>query len=330
MIGKYFRPWGKLDWIIPKLPQANWDFLACLSTEDRYIAALSILDKSIKLNKSLFIKIIDPFSKDTEAINKKLSENEENIKLSTQYPFSIEDHPLLEQTQNIVECVKRFLLSDSKNIIIDISTFPKRFFFPILKLLIQSNPENLIVVYTNAEKYCNELSGNPRPWDHLPLFMPVNFPEAQVDVAIVGVGFMPFALPDLLLSKYNATPVKFLFPFPPGPPNYQRTWEFVRKIQKHFTFKSSDHMIRIDSNNMPDAFEYISREGESGDKKIIFAPYGPKPISLAMCIFATLNDSTVYYTQPTHYSIDYSSGIKDTLAYPVILSSKNLYKDTIV
>ena len=159
--------------------------------------------------------------------------------------------------------------------------------------------------------------------------MPVDFPEPRVDLAIVGIGFMPFGLPNLLMSKYKSTPVKFLFPFPPGPPNYQRTWDFVWKIEKSFTFNHQDSIIRIDSNNLSDAFEYITRETNNGQKKVIFAPYGPKPISLAMCIYATIHHSPVYYTQPTHYNPDYSSGIKDTYAYCINLNSVNLYQNIV-
>jgi hypothetical protein len=219
------------------------------------------------------------------------------------------------------------LHSSDGNIVIDISTFPKRFFFPLVKRLLNAGLKNLIVTYTSPLQYCkDELSGNPYPWDHLPLFMPVDYPERQIDVAIVSIGFMPFGLPGLLLSRYNSTPVKFLFPFPPGPPSYQRTWDFVRKIEQSFNFKPTDKIIRLDANNMPEAFEYIISETHNVTKRAIFAPYGPKPMSLAMCIYATINDSSVYYTQPTHYHPHYSIGVGKTFAYALILGGNNLYK----
>lgn len=326
MIGNYFRPWGELEWLLPKLPKVKWDLISCLSVEDRFIASILVLEKNNILNQSLFFKVLDQPSKDSPIIKIKLEANQSKLQAATNSPMQIEEHKLLEPYGEIVDSINRFVLISQGNVIIDISTFPKRFFFPIIKLLINKNLQNLIVTYSAPEKYCtNELSGNPHSWDHLPLFMPVDFPEPQIDVAIVGIGFMPFGLPDLLLSKYNAIPVKFLFPFPPGPPNYQRTWDFVRKIEKSFPFKPADNIIRLDSNNMPDAFEYITRETDAGQKRPIFAPYGPKPISLAMCIYATLKDAPVYYTQPTHYNPEYSSGIKDTFGYCLVLGNKKLY-----
>jgi hypothetical protein len=326
MIGNYFRPWGELKWLFPKLPRVKWDLLGCLSTEDRFIATLQHLEKEQLINQSLFYKIIDPLSNDTVVINAKLLDSESKLRSSTQSPIQIEDHNLLEPYQEIVESTNKFLDTCSGSIIIDISTFPKRFFFPMIKILMSYKLENLVVTYSTPEKYCSgELSANPHPWDHLPLFMPIEFPEIKPDIAVVGVGFMPFGLADLLSSQYNTTPIKFLFPFPPGPPNYQRTWDFMRKIEKNSRLKHIDSIRRLDSNNMPDAFEYISWETDRGEKKVIFAPYGPKPISLAMCIYSTLKNSPVYYTQPTYYNPDYSIGFKDCFAYCIVLNKTTLY-----
>jgi hypothetical protein len=325
MIGEKFRPWGKFEWVLSKIPKEKWDFIGCLSTEDRFIASVRMLEKANLLNRSLFFKIIDPPSQDSEIISRILSINEKKLHKEVKSSTVVE-HQLLEANVKIVNSIKTFLQNTNSNIIVDISTFPKRFFFPIVKLLIENNPKNLIITYSTPDKYSSEdLASNPDSWQHLPLFMPVDFPEPQIDLAIVGIGFMPFSLPNLLMSKYKSIPVKFLFPFPPGPPNYQRTWEFVRKIEKSFTFNHQDSIIRIDSTNLPDAFEYITRETNNGQKNVIFAPYGPKPISLAMCIYAILYKSAVYYTQPTHYNPIYSSGIKNTFAYCISLNSKNLY-----
>lgn len=321
MIGDFLRPWGRLTWLLPKLPQIKWDLLACLSTEDRFNSAFNILQAKEKLNSSRFYKIIDPASQDSVIIAEKLQTNGSYIN-----GCSLEEHQLLEPSHRIVDSVNNFIKDCTGNVILDISTFPKRFFFPIIKLLLKQKLNNLIVAYSTPKAYCQgDLSGNPYPWDHLPLFMPVEVPESPVDVAIVGVGFMPFGLPDLLLSRYSSITVKFLFPFPPGPPNYQRTWDFMRKIQKSFTFKPSDNIIRLDSSNMPDAYQYIVKASDNGDKKCLFAPYGPKPISLAMCIYATLNESAVYYTQPTYYSPEYSTGVKDVFGYSIIINNKLLY-----
>jgi hypothetical protein len=272
------------------------------------------------------LKILDPPSKDTAKILKNIQVNLAKLQNVPNLNFTVEDHDLLEPYSKIIESLRGFIQNGSGNVIVDISTLPKRFFFPIIRILSTSNIQNFIVTYSTPEKYCShELSADPYSWDHLPLFSPMKVPEPPIDLAIVGVGFMPFGLPELLLSNYNATPVKFLFPFPPGPPNYQRTWDFMRKIEKSFTFKPSDNIIRLDSNNMPDAFAYIVSETDTGNKQAVFAPYGPKPISLAMCLYATIKDCYVYYTQPNYYNPEYSSGYKETFAYCITLNGQSLY-----
>ncbi len=325
MIRNHLRPWGDLKWVLSKYPQVNWDFIGCVATEDRFASSFSVLKKDFQINRKLFLKVIDPPSEQSNKVTLRLSENETLLK-DIDATVDIQEHFLLEPYGNIVEALNNFLNQSSGNIVLDISTMPKRFFFPLVKLLIKRKISNLVVAYSSPAKYCaSELSSNPQSWDHLPLFMSPDFPEKAMDIAIVGVGFMPFSLPSLLLSKYNAIPVTFLFPFPPGPPNYQRTWEFMRKIEKSFTFKTADCVIRVNAANMPDAFEQIVLGTHNGSKQAIFAPYGPKPFSLAMCIYATLHDSPVYYTQPTYYHPEYSVGTSSVVGYSLILNSRNLY-----
>lgn len=291
------------------------------------LATLQYLTKKKRINRALFYEISNPPSHATKQLETKVQANRAKYLKLRNKENELEKHKLLEPNNLTVTSINNFLKSGSENLIIDISAFPKKFFFPIIKLiLLNKNIKNIVVTYTTPQKYCeDDLSWNPESWSHLPLFMPVQYPEQPIDLAIVGVGFMPFALPKLLLGKYNATPVKFLFPFPPGPPNYQRTWEFVRKIEKSFNFKSTDNLIRVDSNNFPDAYNYLVSETDNGNKKAIFAPYGPKPISLAMCLYASKYNSPVYYTQPRDYNPEYSTGIKETFAYCIKLNGVDLY-----
>lgn len=326
MLGDHFRPLGELSWILNKLPIEKWDIIGCLSFEDRFKGALQYLTENEKAGNAIYFKITDPPSKDSKLVNEKITKNVAEFLSLNRSENEIQDFKLLDSTNKIVESIKAFLDSSDGNIILDISTFPKRFFFPILKILLQHNLINLLVTYTNPQSYCKEdLSGNPDSWSNLPLFGNVSYPEPPIDLAIVGVGFMPFGLPRLLVGKYSSTPVKFLFPFPPGPPNYQRTWEFMRKIEKSFNLKENDRIIKLDANNLADAFDYIVHESGNGQKEVIFAPYGPKPISLAMCLYAIKYNSAVYYTQPHYYNPNYSVGIKSTFCYSIILNSKMLY-----
>lgn len=326
MLGDNFRPSGDLTWILKKLPIDKWDVIGCLSFEDRCLGALLDLHQQDKLANVLYFKIVDPPSKDSKEIAAKLEDNTTKFHAIGRSKNELQQFGLLEPVGKVIEAINSIVTKSSGNIILDISTFPKRFFFPILKILLQQNLNNLLIAYTNPQTYCkDDLSGNPDTWSNLPLFGNVTYPEPALDLAIVGVGFMPFGLPRLLEGKYSTIPVKFLFPFPPGPPNYQRTWEFMRKIELSFNLKETDKIIKLDSNNLSDAYDYISYECANGKKDVVFAPYGPKPISLAMCLYATKYNSPVFYTQPHHYNPNYSSGIKSTFSYCIRLNSRMLY-----
>jgi hypothetical protein len=59
----------------------------------------------------------------------------------------------------------------------------------------------------------------------------------------------------------------------------------------------------------------LTRKGaETAD----LAPFGPKPMSLAMCIYAALTEAQVFYTQPSSYRPDYSVGISQVGGEPEI------------
>lgn len=67
-------------------------------------------------------------------------------------------------------------------------------------------------------------------------------------------------------------------------------------------------------------------------KKALLAPYGPKPMSVGMAIYATMTESPVYYTQPKIYHPDYSAGISilngrpEIYTYCLKLGGRNLFQ----
>jgi hypothetical protein len=326
MLSVNFRPWGELEWLLKKLNTNKWYYVGCLSTEDRCLSCLSILLKNNYVRESLFIEVVDPVSLEEKVIKSKIAKNKNKL-ASITTNFEIETFNLICDDYEIVGIADSIISSGHRSIIFDITSFPKRFFFPILKLL-SRNPiiSNILVTYTKAESYSSsDLSDDPEPWYPLPLFRPEDFPEPKYELAFVGTGFMPFSLPKLLKDNHSEISLRLFFPFPPGPPNYQRSWEFIRKIEKHYVLKEVDEIARVNSTDVNETFDYIETASENGDKKCLFAPYGPKPISLAMCLWAIKNNAPVYYTQPKFYNPDYSVGAKETLAYLVRFNNQEYY-----
>ncbi len=327
MLSTGFRPWGELNWVLNKINVNKWFYVGCLSTEERCLGCFNTLQQRNLIADSLFVEVIDPGSSQNKIIRSKINKNKNKL-ASISTKLTIEDVDLLCEDYEIVAIAESIISARQRNIVLDITSFPKRFFFPVVKLLSREKYiDNLIITYTKAEKYASDdLSDDPEPWYPLPLFRPVGFPEPRYELAFVGTGFMPFSLPKLLKDNHSEISLRLFFPFPPGPPNYQRSWEFIRKIEKHYVLKDQDEIARVNSLDVNEVFDYINDATDNGEKKCLFAPYGPKPISLAMCLFAIKHNLPAFYTQPKFYNPGYSIGSKETISYLIRLNNHDYYE----
>jgi hypothetical protein len=327
----YFRPWGLMNWVLPRITSSGWSFLGGLSTEDRSLGTWSFLASKGLLSKAEFIQVQDPPSRYSTIAQKLIDGLRLKLLTSGVKASDIKPFPLFTRTENLVKFVGDFISTATGDVVLDISSLPKRFFFPVLKLLLNSKSiVNLVVAYTVPETYgVGSLSEDPEPWRHIPLFAPP-YPEPEVSYLIVGIGFEPLALPELLQDDYHSVSIKLLFPFPPGPPSFQRTWEFVRNIEANFPH-SAREPIRVDARDVSDTFDHIFAATDGAKGYAVLAPYGPKTISLAMCLYSIGTNNPVYYTQPRVYNPFYSKGIStvagepETYGYCLRLSSKDLY-----
>lgn len=333
MLTKPYRPWGHLPWVLDRLEHRSWNFWGCLSTEDRCLGTILCCHEPNIFKDIFFIEVIDPteseYSSEAQCKRDKLRRKvKENLPDTQIVKMGLHDPAAQLKRQ-----VDILLESSGENLIFDISSFPKKYFFPMLKFILKSPKiKNLLVTYAIPEHYHKgRLAENPMDWDYLPTYQSFNNSEQQVKHAIVGVGFLPFTLPELLKQDYDNAEVHLIFPFPPGPPNYQRTWDFVRQIEATCLLKDDRQIIRVDVLDVPGCYKHICNLTDEGKDRAIFAPYGPKPHSLAMCLFAIAHDSDVYYTQPSYYHPDYSTGMKyldnspETYAYCVKLNGVCLY-----
>jgi hypothetical protein len=130
--------------------------------------------------------------------------------------------------------------------------------------------------------------------------------------------------------KYQHVRIRALFPFPPGPPGIQRSWRFINTLKKDYP-EVVKEPVRVDAHDVSDTFDFIHALSMGGKMRCEFGPFGPKPMSLAMCLFANLTNSVVRYTQPSIYHPEYTSGVKliggepAISAYCVRLKGKDLY-----
>lgn len=290
--------------------------IGCLSPEERCVAVLSELNG--RISSSLFYKIIDPQSRFSERSGQLISENESRIKSKRVPNNIILQCDLLVRYGKFVDDLNKFIDTSSGKIIIDISSLPKRFFFPVIRRCLQSDKiTDLLVTYTIPAKYCEgPLAEDPDDVLPLPLFDDQGLDNSPTRFAFIGIGFLTLRLTELL-KDYPDTSLRLFFPFPPGPPHFQRNLKILHEIMQTIQ-TPSPNIIRVNAYDTSDCFDYICQTTNNGQRKAIMAPFGPKPISLAMCIYATLTNSAVYYSQPRVYNPEYCIGIKRTVDIPEI------------
>jgi hypothetical protein len=332
MFAEKFRPWGLLPWVLSKLAPRTWSVIGCFNTEHRCLAAWSTFVGRSRVGRSLFIEVADPPSRFSSLKAKILKERAATLRAIGSPSDGVLKWDLFVQHSLIVDMVEQFTEASESSVILDISTFPKKFFFPIVKVLLRSSKvRTLLVTYTVPQRYYEgAFSEDPKPLAPLPLFGPETFPERPIDVAFVGVGFVPLGIIEMFQPSGHQAAVRLFFPFPVGPMEFERNWEFIRYLEKSLPETAKDP-VRVPPHHVSDVFEHICSETANGRRAAIFAPFGPKPISLAMCLYANLTGSPAYYTQPTVYHPEYSKGVRvvngvqETYAYCLRLDGRDLF-----
>lgn len=313
-----FRPWGRFDQMLETKQGTDWALIACCSCEFRSRAVFqSMRDMNISGDQLVF-EIEDPTSVSTQEIEKKSAENHSFISGLGFASQRFARHGLTDPFQVFERDLRAFLTEvGDRNLIVDITSLPKKVYFFITKLLFQEfgRPKNVLFTYAEPEQYSDKpLAENPDPWEALPGFRVSPRDENDRSV-VVGIGYEPLGLPDLVDSgRFDEEQITFLFPFPAQPDRVARNWRFIRGI---FPNPDSGRLSikRVDGINVPEVFQTLIGLGESGQHGLILAPFGPKPVSLAMALYAAKYSTPpthtgVYYTQPTYYNPDYSLGIR--------------------
>jgi hypothetical protein len=325
-----YRPWGLLPWVLDKSPQVDWCVLGSLSPEERSLSVWQQLNSSGRLANSYLAEIIDPPAPRYDQLRAtKIAARRSEFDLLGGVSSAIHQHHLFEKTGDLIAWTESFISSAGPNIILDISSLPKRFFFPIIKKLLKtSSVLNLIVSYTAPRAYPkDDLAENFETWRPLPLF---GGKLDQPALLIINVGYLAMGLPEELEQGRPDPLVKLMFPFPDSPTSYTRNSFFVRTIEKNLRPERVE-LRHIGVNDTSDAFDHLIAWTNGGRESALLAPYGPKPISLAMCLFASLTDSPVYYTQPRTYNPDYSigvatrDGVPEIYGYCVRLDGRDYY-----
>ncbi len=329
-----YRPWGKFRWLLNKFhsPQ-KWAICGCISTEERTLASLKELfeicktPRSHKISDCFFLQINDPVSRYTDEAQRRKQGFQDQARQIRKIK-SIEQFDLFHHnSEDVISFFDGIAQHDSKNIILDISCMPKRYFFPFIKRLhkYRERIENLIVVNTIPKSYPNDpktpLSEQYENWRELPLFEGERFPEEkQYKNVLLGVGHLPMGALEQTEAIGSSSNIHLYFPFPGSTSSFEPTWQFVHKIEEQIPgITEKIRMTRVSANDTSKLFSFLKRDTDNGSEYSIILPYGPKPLSLAMALFACKHPKhPVFYTQPRVYNPDYSIGVKEENNLPVI------------
>ena len=301
-----------------RLPSSQWDFVGSLSVEDRCLASWEQLAIGGRLGDALLLEIEDPPSRFSTEIAERIDGNRARlIDLSRRFSMpAVVSFPLFARSEDLVAQLRTFTQESSGSLVVDISSLPKRFFFPALRLLLDDpTVQDLVVTYTLANRYgADELAEDAEPWAHIPLFPGER--SGRVGGVVVSVGFQALNLPPLGDQQFSDARFLLLVPIAGQAPEHHRVWEFLKSFER-------DHMGRprstkwTDWKDVPETFKHIQSFATSGDSPPLFAPYGPKPISLAMLLFCQSTGAGVFYTQPKIYNPDYTLGVRSDRGRPL-------------
>lgn len=303
-----YRPWGMLTWVFAHSPKLKWSLLGCLSVEERSLATWVVARQEAELVNIYLAEVVDPPSRFKPLADLRLKERRDAYLGGGGVEADIRTHSLFARTGELIEMVENVIAASEGNILLDITSMPKRFFFPVCRLLLQSGAvKSIVVSYAAPVRHSpSPLAEDFQEWRALPLF--TGNPSTP-EVLIVNVGHLAMGLPDQIEHGSPRMEVKLLFPFPNAPESYQMTRQFLRSVD-HNLRGAATQIKHVNGMDVSDSFEHICALTEQGAKRVLFAPYGPKPTSLAMCIYATLTESPVFYTQPRVYNPEYSQGVR--------------------
>lgn len=303
-----YRPWGSVDWVLSLSSKKQWHFVGAIGTEERSLCCWSEMQRLGVIVGELFAEIHDVDSDKYRQRNHVALQNRRNLYFQNggSQP-AIHTFDLMTELFQISAFAK-LAEAASESVVLDITSLPKRFFFQILKILATSTKvKNLLVTYTSPESYADDapLYEDIEHWKMLPGFGGAG---SKPELWVVSVGFLVESLRQYIGDNPQEK-MKILIPFPAPLASLRRTWKSVAYLEQGHKSNRFDK-YRVDTLDISAAFDRINSIAGKTPKQLAFAPFGPKPTSAAMCLYALQRNSSAHYPQPTIYHPDYSKGVR--------------------
>lgn len=326
------KPWGPIEWLLPKIKINKWHVITSSSFEDRCIG-LTKWGKSseFKIASVTLLRLTNPASDLWDAAQPAIERNFAAFgEILGQIPVNLVKGELLAMPGTLAKGA--ILNPDNfESVILDVTTIPKRFFLFAMQQLMRSNVvKNLVITYTRAQEYPEAaLCENALPPTAIQGFARISAVDNSPRL-IVGVGYMPLSVEDLVEQAKNVK-LDFIFPFPPASPAFRRNWDLLAMLMPTSPPRNTE-IHRVYGMDAFEVCERIKAWGVSRDLDML--PLGPKPHALGMAMAAMRLDgrSEILYSQPQAYRPNYSSGIAEDsngrpqiMAYCLKLNGRDLF-----
>jgi len=304
------------------LADLNFVLLGCLSYEERCLFVPTELSSNHAGSVHL-VEVRDPsdaFPDYSAEAKRKIDLNRHTLD-SKGIGGTCVRMDLLSTEDQLLDVIKECKPSKGVNtIVVDITSLPKRFFCLFVKRLVNSsNFANVLVTYTEpgTNGYSTKhLSEDPMTCDCLPGFVGPLPPKGST--LVVSIGFESLGVRSLLDSCRNKKrDLRTIMAFPCDERSMGRQW---RTLMDVVSGRPEDvnlnNMAVIPAWDAERVYQILERWAGDADGMML-APFGPKPHSLGIALFAMTSDSGLYYTQPKSYNPDYTRGHGNSWVYVV-------------
>jgi hypothetical protein len=305
-------PWGEMSNVLRVfLPGKDYALLGALTAEERCCAVPSrLVSPTSGPSKVTMLEVRDPSDAFPNYMATTLRGVQRNVQRlhDAGVAFHHERVDLLLSEDGMLELSQRLYGSTvPETLVIDLTCLPVRFAaFFLRRMIPSSNVPNIIATYTQPEGYtAKPLAEDPLPGDYLPGFAAP--PHRRTRTLILSVGFETLGLSALLEGHSRSGATRYLIAFPPNGEMIRRAWRSVREIVPR-PLVDRQHIGVVSAWDTEAVYSRIDQWCRTSEG-ITLAPYGPKPHSLAMLLYALKRDDVgIYFTQPKAHNPEYSWG----------------------
>ncbi len=295
--------------------------IGALSFEERCCSLPTTVGSGNAQNKIVLFKIKDPvdgFPNYSHEIERRIETNRDLLN-SRRIEFDEIPTDLLVSEDDLSDMLQIFKSNRSTLYILDVTSLPKRYFCYFLKHLIRREwCQDLLVTYTmvGPEGYsAQHLTASPMTCAPLPGFSSAW--QIGGDTLVISLGFESLNVRSILDVYPKQRGPKILMSFPCSTAVIRRQWNMLRQIfskgQISLLKEDIKSVATWDAEEVFITLKYWEKECDS----LALAPFGTKPHSLGLALYAIQSGSGMYYTQPKSYNPDYSKGTGESWGYLV-------------